>query len=108
MKSFITRPYAYAVTFSVALTLLLVCSLLAVFVIPRKLEQPEDEFGTIDFSRFTEQITDAATDEPIYILTLPSEDGDTPEEPSDTGTETDTECLEGGNRLLRVTLLYTR
>lgn len=97
MKSFITRPYAYAVTFSVALTLLLVWSLLAVFVIPRELEQPEDEFGTIDFSRFTEppteQTTDAATDEPIYILTLPSEDGDTPEEPSDTGTETDTEAV---------------
>lgn len=93
MKSFITRPYAYAVTFSVALTLLLVWSLLAVFVIPRELEQPEDEFGTIDFSRFTEQITDAATDEPIYILTLPSEDGDTPEESSDTGTETHTEAV---------------
>ena len=97
MKSFITRPYVYAVTFSVALTLFLVWSLLAVFVIPRELEQPEDEFGTIDFSQFTEppteQITDAATDEPIYILTLPSEDGDTPEEPSDTGTETYTEAV---------------
>ena len=62
MKRFFARPYAYAVTFSVALTLLLVWSLLAVFVIPRELDTPE-EYETIDFSKFTKPAeTDAVTD----------------------------------------------
>ena len=91
MKRFFARPYAYAVTFSVALTLLLVWSLLAVFVIPRELEPSEDGYGTVDFSRFTEPPTEQLTDEPVYVLTLPSEGEDTPAEPSDTGTEANTE-----------------
>lgn len=87
MKRFFARPYAYAVTFSLALTLLLVWSLLAVFVIPREMEAPE-EYETIDFSKFTRPAeTDAATEpesEPVFILTLPSEEPD--REPDEDGT----------------------
>ena len=83
MKRFFARPYAYAVTFSVALTLLFAWSLLAVFVIPRELEQQGDGFETVDLSRFTTAATESPVEpetKPVYILTLPSEE-DPPAEP---------------------------
>ena len=87
MKRFFARPYAYAVTFSVALALLLVWSLLAVFVIPREMEAPE-EYETIDFSKFTKpaetQPVPEPESEPVFILTLPSEEPD--KEPGEDGT----------------------
>lgn len=88
MKRFFARPYAYAVTFIAALTLLLVWSLLAVFVIPRELDTPE-EYETIDFSKFTKPAeTHPVTEpesEPVFILTLPSEESD--REPHESGDE---------------------
>ena len=90
---FIKKPYVYAACFSLALTLLLAWSLLAVFVIPKELEQPSEEYETIDFSKFTKEPATEAPEpesEPVYVLTLPSEE-DTPEEPRETATEPTTE-----------------
>lgn len=91
MGRFLKRPFAYAVIFGLALTLLLAWSLLAVFVIPRELE-PE-EFETVDLSAFTKPAESGSVTEPVYILTLPPEYA--PDEPADTddeskGTQTDT------------------
>ena len=96
--SFIKRPYSYAICFSLALTLLLAWSLLAVFIIPRELEQPNDEYATIDLSQFTTSAPDNEAEpdsEPVYILTLPSDeptkepDGDTTDRPAEDATKTD-------------------
>lgn len=100
MLRFLRKPYVYSVCFSLALAALLAWSLLAVFVIPREMEQPE-EYETIDISRFTkpaESETVAEPEsEPIYTLTLPSEDD--PEEPADTDG-TDTEPFESESETL--------
>ena len=85
--NFFKKPYRYALCFSLALTLLLAWSLLAVFVIPKELEQPDGEFETVDLSRFTTSDDDTVIEpdsDPIYILTLPSEGEDKPSEPADT------------------------
>ena len=90
MKRFFARPYAYAVTFSAALTLLFAWSLLAVFVIPRELEQQGDGFETVDLSRFTTAAPESPVEpetEPVFILTLPSEE-DPPAEPTETRHDT--------------------
>ena len=96
MKRFFARPYAYAVTFSVALALLFVWSLLAVFVIPREMEAPE-EYETIDFSRFTKPAeTQPVTEpesEPVFILTLPSEEPDKEPDEDETTAEAPTEAV---------------
>ena len=88
--NFIKKPYRYAVCFSLALTLLLVWSLLSVFIIPKELEQPGDSFETIDLSRFTTAAPDPTLEpesDPIYVLTLPSDGETSPEEPSDKPSE---------------------
>ena len=91
MGSFIRKPFVYAITFSIALILLLSWSLLSVFVIPKELEAPSEEYETIDFSRFTRpaatepvvdplESTDGAGEsvsDPIYVLTLPVDPADT-------------------------------
>ena len=92
---FFRRPYAYALCFSLALTLLLAWSLLAVFIIPRELEQPDNEFVTVDLSQFTTAAPETEGEpesDPIYILTLPS---DKPaDEPEEDGTETESASEE--------------
>ncbi len=98
MGSFIRKPFVYAITLGLALTLLLVWSLLSVFVIPKELEQPHEEYETVDFSRFTKPSapeTEAEPDigegnEPVYTLTLPIETSDTSEEPGAGDSEADT------------------
>ena len=96
MKRFFARPCAYAVTFSVALVLLFVWSLLAVFVIPREMEAPE-EYETIDFSKFTKPAeTQPVTEpesEPVFILTLPSEEPDKEPDEDETTAEAPTEAV---------------
>lgn len=81
MVRFFQKPYVYSICFGLALTLLLAWSLLAVFVIPREME-PAEEFETIDFSQFTKpprpgtQPEPEVESEPVYILTLPSDEPD--------------------------------
>ena len=90
MKRFFARPYAYAVTFSAALTLLFAWSLLAVFVIPREFEQQGDGFETVDLSRFTTAAPESPVEpetKPVFILTLPAEE-DPPAEPTETRRDT--------------------
>ena len=91
---FFAKPYVYAVCFSLALTLLLAWSLLAVFVIPKELETPDEEYETIDFSKFTQPPEPADSEpesEPVYILTLPSEGEEAPSEPAESEPPTTTE-----------------
>ncbi len=64
MGSFIRKPYVYAVFFGLAMALLLAWSLLSVFVIPKELEQPDEEYETIDFSRFTRPASTTTPSEP--------------------------------------------
>lgn len=95
MGSFIRKPFVYAITFGLALTLLLAWSLLSVFVIPKELEEPHGEYETVDFSRFTKPASpetaaepDSGEDsEPIYTLTLPVDSSDTSEEPEASDSE---------------------
>ena len=91
--NFIHKPYRYAICFSLALTLLLAWSLLSVFIIPKELEQPDEEYATIDLSQFTTAPPETSS-EPSYILTLPSDEDDPPVEPSDTtDSATETEAI---------------
>ena len=88
--NFIKKPYAYALCFSLALTLLLSWSLLTVFIIPREMDQPDEEYATIDISKFTEAPTEEAPEsEPSYILTLPSTGETPPDEPTDAPDESE-------------------
>ncbi len=91
MVRFFGKPYVYAVCFGLALTLLLAWSLLAVFVIPREMEPPE-EYETIDLSGFTRPSEDGTPSEPesepVYILTLPSDE--LVVEPSETESQDET------------------
>ena len=95
MLDFFRKPYLYCVTFSLALTLLLAWSLLAVFIIPKEMEQPGEEYETIDLSQFTTapEDTDAPGDssdsEPVYVLTLPSDQPSVEEPPEETADGTD-------------------
>lgn len=75
MRRFFAKPYVYAACFSLALTLLFAWSLLTVFVIPREME-PSEELETIDFSQFTKPDGAATESEPVFILTLPSDETD--------------------------------
>ena len=95
--NFIKKPYAYAICFSLALTLLLSWSLLAVFVIPREMEQTGDTFETIDLSHFTTAAPDTPIEpetDPIYILTLPSDGEEKPVEPAESDRDTTAESEE--------------
>ena len=87
MLHFFRKPYVYCVTFSLALTLLLAWSLLSVFIIPKDMEEPEEEYETIDLSQFTKPQESTTEREPSFILTLPSETH--PDEPDDTREPSD-------------------
>lgn len=92
MIRFFTKPYVYTVLFTLALTALLAWSLLAVFVIPKELETPTVEYETIDFSKFTQPSVTSPQEpesDPVYILTLPSHENGTAEEPDDPDTPSD-------------------
>ena len=83
---FFRRPYVYAICFSLSLSMLLSWTLLSVFIIPKELEQPNEEYATIDLSQFTPAAPDPTLEpesDPIYVLTLPSDGETSPEEPSD-------------------------
>ena len=102
MLKFLRKPYAYSITFSLALTLLLTWSLLTVFIIPKELEAPEEEYETIDLSPFTKPQESETESEPNFVLTLPSDstenepdntrapDESSQESASETETETET------------------
>ena len=95
MLNFFRKPYVYCITFSLALTMLLAWSLLAVFIIPKEIEEPEEEFETVDLSQFTKPQESATESEPSFILTLPTEtqpnEPDDTREPSDSSAETSPE-----------------
>ena len=83
---FFRRPYVYAICFSLSLSMLLSWTLLSVFIIPKELEQPNEEYATIDLSQFTTAAPDPTLEpesDPIYVLTLPSDGETSPDEPSD-------------------------
>jgi hypothetical protein len=82
MLNFFRKPYVYCITFSLALTLLLAWSLMAVFIIPKELEEPEEEYETIDLSQFTKPQESETESEPTFVLTLPSDS--TENEPDNT------------------------
>ena len=83
MGSFFRKPFVYAITFGLALTLLFAWSLLSVFVIPKELETPNEEYETIDFSRFTKpDFTDTAA-EPSRDTSEESTDEPAEEEPAE-------------------------
>lgn len=96
MKRFFSKPFAYAACFGTALTLFFAWSLLAVFVIPREMEEPE-AFDTIDFSKFTHPADPEPPTEPesgpVYILTLPSDEPDKEPPESETDGESTTEAV---------------
>lgn len=91
MRRFFAKPYVYAACFSLALTLLFAWSLLTVFVIPREME-PSEELETIDFSQFTKPDGAATESEPVFILTLPSDETD--REPAEDETDPDSSAEE--------------
>ncbi len=103
MLKFFRKPYAYSIIFSLALTLLLTWSLLTVFIIPKELEEPEEEYETIDLSQFTKPQESETESEPTFVLTLPSDptenEPDNTREPDESSqesapeTETETETL---------------
>ena len=105
MLNFFRKPYVYCITFSLALTLLLAWSLMAVFIIPKELVEPEEEYETIDLSQFTKPQESETESEPTFVLTLPSDptenepdntrepDESSQESAPETETETETETL---------------
>ena len=91
MKRFLARPFAYAACFGAALSLLFAWSLLAVFVIPREMEEPE-AYDTVDLSQFTRPADTEPESEPSYTLTLPSDESD--EEPAVSEPDSETAAEE--------------
>ena len=84
MLHFFRKPYVYCVTFSLALTLLLTWSLLTIFIIPKEIEVPEEEFETIDLSQFTKPQESTTAGDPFFVVTIPPTiEPDEPDEPDD-------------------------